>query len=485
MGYKQAYDLHVKKLANDPLSVALDALYNISSAKYKADDSIRQEREIEEKFNRNLRSTEISRLSSANPDISVTDFGNPIYNESDFNDYKNEIIEKKNLNKMGSQYNPIDGVMSKEAQQDMFTYGDTRYSLDDTEGILSQEDLFNYDAWLLGENGYGRDVARKHNHSGILYETVEDTESAYYGKYILDQGDYFDLREKGLLSDMIPDASGNYILDEQTRNGIIKKYNYWREGFVSSRSLPNKSQLSNLISDENTRDLQFENDLRENKKYEGVFDQLDNWKNILNPNTDGPSIIDENGDFSADYLVDGELVNEAIKPKEFMERYPLVYNWMKSNFTIESLFQDISSNEDLQTQLAEIPNIKEYFYHLFGQLQSVESERRKAGIGVSQYQHLNSSMIMGEARDNVLNDLTSSELFNGALYDEKRFNALDASEKKLLISRLRDLEAQYADRNSLNYSPNSLQFLSLYGYGDGATMPGAALYNLTKELRGK
>tara|TARA_R100000458_G_C8265771_1_gene240833 strand:+ start:606 stop:2060 length:1455 start_codon:yes stop_codon:yes gene_type:complete len=482
MSYKDVLKIHNMKMENDSLTNALDMLYNVAATGYSIESKNEKEREQEEKFNRELRSVEVGRLSRLHPGIPLTDYGNPVYNEEDFQAYKNEIIQKENLNTLGRQFVPTDGVISQEAQQDMFTYGDTRYSLDETAGIVSQEDLLNFDAWLLGEGGYGRDIAKRHNHMGILNESITDSDSPYYGRYVLDAGDYHDLKDKGLLPNMMPDASGNYLLNETQRNDVIKKYNYWREGFVSSRELPTKSSISTLIAGENARDLEFENNLRKNKKYENVFNQLDSWKDVLNP--EKPlSIIDDNGDYTADYISDGELRNESLTQKQFMKKYPLVYNMLKTNFTIESVFQDVSSNIELQQQLEEIPSLKEYFYHLFGQLQDVESQRRKAGIGLNQYQHVNNSMIVGEARDIVLNDLRGGKFDYGVLYDPEKYAQLNSAQKDTLMDKLIDLEAQYANPQSLDYNENVLRFLSLYGYNDGQTVPGEALANILQELR--
>jgi hypothetical protein len=472
------------KMDNDPLTDSLNLLYNVSASIYAAQERNESEKEMEKKADRDLRSIEVGRLSKIHPDISLSDYGNPIFSETDFQAYKNEIIQKENLNTLGRQFVSTDGIISKEAQQDMFTYGDTRYSLDETAGITSQEDLLNYDAWLLGESGYGRDIARRHNHAGILNESVSDTNSPYYGSYILDTGDYHDLRDKGLLPNMMPDASGNYILNETQRNDIIKKYNYWREGFVSSRELPTKSSLSTLIATENTRDLEFESKLRSEKGLEREFNQLHNWKNILNP--DEPlSIIDENGDYTADFIIDGELVNKSFSQSKFMKNYPKVYNMLKTNYTIESVFEDVASDPELEAELKDIPSMYEYFLHLFGHLQLIEQERRLAGIGVNQYQHVQNSMVVGEARDVVLNDLRGGKFDYGVLYDPERYNALNDAKKDSLITNLINLESQYANPESLDYNENVLRFLSLYGYGDGKTGPGEALANLLEELRGK
>jgi hypothetical protein len=283
---------------------------------------------------------------------------------------------------------------------------------------------------------------------------------------------------------MMPDASGNYILNETQRNDIIKKYNYWREGFVSSRELPTKSSLSTLIATENTRDLEFESKLRSEKGLEREFNQLHNWKNILNP--DEPlSIIDENGDYTADFIIDGELVNKSFSQSKFMKNYPKVYNMLKTNYTIESVFEDVASDPELEAELKDIPSMYEYFLHLFGHLQLIEQERRLAGIGVNQYQHVQNSMVVGEARDVVLNDLRGGKFDYGVLYDPERYNALNDAKKDSLITNLINLESQYANPESLDYNENVLRFLSLYGYGDGKTGPGEALANLLEELRGK
>tara|TARA_R110002020_G_scaffold46895_4_gene133625 strand:+ start:654 stop:2114 length:1461 start_codon:yes stop_codon:yes gene_type:complete len=480
--FQNAYHRHIEDMANDPLNKALDALYNISAGIYNLQQEKDQEAKSEEKFNRQLRLRETERLGRLHPDVDPYTFGNVVINENDFMDYKNEIIQKENLNTLGKQYQPTGGVVSEEAQRDMFTYGDTRYSLDTSPGIVSQDDLFNFDAWLLGEHGYGRDVAMKHQHKGILYEDVQDVNSPYYGKYILDRGDYQDLKDKGLVPNMIPDASGNYIVDSIQRNDIVKKYNYWREGFVSSRELPTKSKLTGMIGEQNKVDFEFENELRKNAKYETIFDQLDNWRDIMDPNKSA-ALVNDDYDYATDFIIDGQVTPKSYSQQEFMEKYPLVYNMLTTNITIESVAEDVISNPELQQQLAEMPQLNAYIMQQLSYLNDVNVERRKQGIGGTQAAYIEDANIIGNARDTILKDLNSGSLGFGIMFDQGKYGQLTEVQQDQLVNDLIALESSYSDRNSVNYNPSILRFLSLYGYDPNK--PGFALEAVMDELRNR
>ena len=97
----------------------------------------------------------------------------------------------------------------------------------------------------------------------------------------------------------------------------------------------------------------------------------------------------------------------------------------------------------------------------------------------------NDSMIMGEARDIVLNDLNSGALGFGVLFDEGKFNTLQGPQQDKLIQDLISLESSYYDRDSVNFNPNIMTFLSLYGLGQEGVEPGMALEAFLSELRNR
>ena len=90
---------------------------------------------------------------------------------------------------------------------------------------------------------------------------------------------------------------------------------------------------------------------------------------------------------------------------------------------------------------------------------------------------------MGDARDIVLNDLSSAKYGNGVLYDMESFDRLGKQQKDNLISKMIKLEKSYVNEKSYNYNPNVAAFLQLYGLGQQPA--GMALENLLDELRGR
>ena len=193
--------LRTRDRGSNPLDKIFELAALLMAGKFEADAEQKKTIRQDEIFKRNVRLREVNRLSSQYPDIDPNSFGDPIMNEEDYTAYIAETKIKKDMNIASVNYRPEGGIMSSEAQADLFTYGSSnmRYSLDETATILSYEDMMNYDAWLLGAEGDGKDIAKRHNWKGLLVD--KDTQ---LNGYVIDEDDYLELKEKGII-DVLPE----------------------------------------------------------------------------------------------------------------------------------------------------------------------------------------------------------------------------------------------------------------------------------------
>jgi len=402
------------------------------------------------------------------------------------------------MEKFGKEFSPVGGVVSEEAQTDLFTYGETRRSLDATPNITSFDDLLNFDAYLLGEQGRGRDIAKRHNWIGLLNDAETDEDSQYFGLYTLDEGEYIDLKDKGLISHMSPDENGLYTLDKTQRDNLVKNYEYWKTGFEGSRDLKTKSEISSSIVESNIADMNLESKLRKSGQFKEKFDNIANWNDFIDPDSDRWTMVElgwnDEPKFSTDYIdpetitasnPDGIRERDSLNQEEFMEKYPNVYNFIYGYQSIEAAREAYVSNQNLQIELSLIPTLQTEILQKFEDLAVIEVERRQIGLDMNQINYTNESAIMVEARDILLNDLQSADLGRGILFDEVAFSNLTEEQQNNLVTQLQNLEHSYFDRSpgNINYNPNVARFLQLYGLGKEGMAPGEAVENLLEEMR--
>ena len=441
----------------DPLDSALNTLSTIALG---AIDAQLTQKNKDDVYDMKLRMSEIDRIQSVHPDLSTYDYGDPIKNSDDFTAYRNEAKLRTNMEIKGTQYQPKRGIMSQEMQDDLFTYGDTRFSLDNTAGILSYDDLINYEAWLLGGLGAGKDVAKRHNWQGLLNDYNDDLEG-----YVLDEGDYIDLKDKGLVDVLEPTLFDDnlYILSEGEKTNLMKKYDFWKKGFVKTHELPTRSQITESITNNKIADSKKLDTLLGQEQNKLAVENINRWRPGSENEGFGLVVTDNRGNdtFVTEYIQDdGKLMNDSLTQEEFIKDFPNVYNWLYTNGNFESAFRDYYGSLEIQEELAKMPNILSQFESQIADFNTITKEKRKAGIVENQDEYIMDSRIMGDARNMVLDDLQN--IGGGVLFSDEAINAMSDDKVQDLMRELQDLEVAYGTPGNMHYNPDVLRFLSLY-----------------------
>ena len=464
---------------------ALDKIFDLGNlllaGALSTEQQQRKDARDDELFNKRVRLDNVNRLSREFPDIDPNDFGDPITNAEDYEAYLAETKIKKSMIASATEYTPRSGIMSQEMQRDLFTYGspNMRYSLDETATILSYEDMINYDAWLLGSEGEGKDVAKRHNWEGLLVGANED------GNYVIDENDYIDLKEKGII-DYIPEDTFNpglFIVDEDLKTEIIKKYNYWRKAFIKSKEPKTRSEISNMITQNNIANQDKLNKLYKDPAYSDRLNNINRWRI---GHDEGFDLIDENDKYTTDYINDkGVRARDSKTQKRFMEDHPEVFKWLNTSTNFEQARAAYISNPQLQAGLSLLPELELIFNSQWEDHDANKQQRRYLGITDTQNEWIIDSRIMGDARNMVLDDLQG--IGNGILFNEAALSQVNQKTLDGYIKQLDELEKSYSIEGSENYNMDVVRFLSLYGLGANPT--GNTLINvideLTKEVPGR
>ena len=464
---------------------ALDKIMDLSTAllggKLVADTEKRQIEREDELFNKRVRLDNVNRLSREFPDIDPNDFGDPITNAEDYQSYLDETKIQKNMITSATNYVPEGGIMSDEMQRDLFTYGasNMRYSLDETATILSYEDIINYDAWLLGAEGEGKDVAKRHNWQGLLVGANAD------GDYIIDEDDYMDLKEKGIV-DYIPEDTFNpglFVIDESLKTEIIKNYGYWKKAFINSKQPKTKSDISHMITQNNIANQDKLNKLSKDPMFKDRLYNVNRWRI---GHEEGFGLVDKNDKYTTDYINDkGVRARDSKTQKRFMKDHPEVFKWLNTNTDFERALAVYLATPALQQELESLPELSAIFNAQWEDFDAIQKQKRYLGITDTQNEWIIDSRIMGDARNMVLDDL--QEIGNGILFDEAALSQVDQQTLDGYITQLNELEKAYSEDGSMHYNMDVVRFLSLYGLGGNPT--GDTLLNvideLTKEVPGR
>jgi hypothetical protein len=470
----------------DPLGAALNTLSTIALGAIDYKNQLEnKEKQNDTAYDRQARAREIERIQKIYPDMSTFDYGDPVRNEQDFNQFRSDFKLKTDMINKGKSYKPVGGIMSQEMQEDLFTYGATRYSLDNTAGILSYDDLLNYDAWLLGDLGIGKDIAKRHNWKGLLNNYNDDLEG-----YVLDQDDYIDLKEKGLVDILEPSLYDDsiYVLSEGDKTSLIKKYDFWKSGFISQNQPPTRSQISESINQNNIANSKKLDNMLKQEQFKLAFENINRWR--PGSENEGYGLVDDDGKFVTDYInEEGEQGRDRKSKEDFMEEFPNVYNWLYMNQSFESAVSEYGNNLELQAELKKMPLILAQFENQWNDFTKLENEKRRIGIIENQDQYIMDSRIMGDARDIVLNDLQS--IGNGILFNDDALNNLTNEQLEGMLNNLAMLEQSYATPGTMDYNTDIVKFLSLYTNirapknKQELTLSGGTLLNLINELKNK
>ena len=474
----------------------------------------KKEEKEEEHFDRIRRDRGVQKLELTDSDVNPYDFGNPITNESDYRDYKNAWNQDQKMKERGSSYTPYGGVISKEAQRDMFTYGDTTYALDTSPGVIAYDDVVNFEAWILGPDGMGSHIAKRHKWKGVLNDYRDEL-----GGYVLDEGDYRELLDKGIVDQLSLNSQGLYIINQNQRDKIAKNYKSWKKGFEQSNTkIFTKSELDGMIETSNTKTLALEKQMRDkndplNEAYEatkkwndfwstdgergGILEQLEDGGDInivtdyytiehFDPSTGNVKIIP--GSITADNPMGDPIpgTRTPIELSDFKKKYPTIYNFIVMPRSTEAAYQEYVSNPAISEALSFFPRLKNTIQGKFMHLININNQRRAAGISVDNVQYMEDQRVMGEGRDILLGDLTNSrETGFGVIFDDEAFDKLKEDEQNEIVNQMYEFENRYIDENSIHQNQHVVNFLRLYGYGEPGYEPGTAIFNLIRETKSR
>ena len=443
------------------------------------------EKRIKNTQDRQVRTAEINRIQKIFPDMSTFNYGDPFSNEDDFEAFRKESNMRVEMLERGSKFTPTGPNLSDAASEDMYTYGvgDSRITVDPSSNIITTEDLFDYDAWLLGENavGPGKETAMRNNWTGLLSNFDEEIDG-----YIIDEDAYIDLKSKGIVDHLnsMPYENNLYVVSENEKANILKNYKYWREGFDNSRDLKSTSELSSAIQDLNRENSKKLSTLLNQSQFKNASENVNRWGiggggfGIEVDNGTGLKMdIIEKDDSKATRLPKSNYSKE-----DFYEKYPLAAEWYYGNASFENAYEKYISNPELQKELEFLPTINTLFQQQIEDYFMLENAKKAQGIVPSQEVYLQDRRV-SDARNIILDDLYDIEIGGqkGAIFDSNVLNQLTDGQINSLLDQLETLESSYYMPNSVNQNIDAVRFLEAYGLNAGG-LPGEAIQNLINEL---
>ena len=509
--YKDWYDYDELKGIHqkdpEPWEIGLNALEAIALGYLGHTDKERIAAETKsaesDKIDQTMRASQVQGLLKQHPDINPYDYGDVVRNPGDFNNYVQATVDASTVHRRGQEFIPSKGrIVSSKGEQEMLTYGvgESKRVIDTSLGIIGENDFKNWYAWLLGEEGSGRQVAARHGWKGIL------NEGNNIDGYVLDEGDYLDLHAKGLVGTLTPEGDdGNfYKLTKNQRDKIVKNLGQWEKGFRSVNQPKTQSEVASMVQEAQSSALTNQQNLKDHPEFQGAYNRTAIWNDFAAPGGE-TSIVKENAhngeyEYWTDYI-DPEtavmLPNGRIDPNspttrygkdqdEFYEEFPNVYKFMSQNPTIEDAFHAYSNSptsEALRRELALMPSLNAVVKLKMNDFAKITTQRLSMGLDMQKFHYINDSMVQGEGRDIILDDLRGEHFAFGALFDSARFDRLPQGEQVKLIQKIRGWEKTYADPNHPNFNINVVKFLQLYGFG--SVPAGKAIEAILNEIEGK
>tara|TARA_Y100001963_G_scaffold36571_1_gene51037 strand:+ start:4036 stop:5493 length:1458 start_codon:yes stop_codon:yes gene_type:complete len=463
----------------DPLEKALDtiAVISLGISKQKHEKEL-----LDEQLNYRARNTEINRLMQIDPYDIPSDYGDPWNNPDDYLTYKTNVLNNNNMKNLGKDYKTDGVVLSDEAMNDVFSYGDESVTVEMTPTGLGMNDVLNFDAWLLGDGGQGREIAKRHNWTGLLEKGNYDED---LGGYVLDELDYRDLQEKGLI-DNITNNDGLYILNETQRNKVEKNYSKWREGFLSANTLPTDREVEKEMHAENNRVLKARQSLRGIEELKPGFQAMDNWTVFATDPIYGIATVDEKTNQVDKLKVNDKKGNPVqIKYDKFVtdEHYEKLQQFL--NLDIETAIQFWFADPAIRNEFSQkAPDMYRNIQSSFDSYLRLQSEFDKQGIDQSKVDYINNSKVQVDGRNIILDDLRTGMFANNILFDDAQFDLLGQQKQDEVVKRLVNLEQSYINPSSDNYNLNVVHFLELYGLNvnDPNYIAGDAIINLIEEM---
>ncbi len=398
---------------DNEFSGVLDKLAVIATGYYanreEADEKAAKIARQDELVDRNFRIQEIDRLRKLDPEVDHYDFGNVIYNPEDFLAYKDEVMFRTNARNKGAKYTPSGGTLSEEAEETLFTYGG---NVIDYSPSVSFEEINQYEAWLFGENASGDalEIASTHNWKGLLSVDTSE-ESMYKGYAVLDEEEYRDLYNKGLVDYVEQFEDGMYKLDQNQIDRIQREWGYWKQGFSLQHLPQTEGEMHKMIQAHNTKIREMDAELAKDENWKNKYTSLLKWDEInttaFGDNAEIGGILASKGQrgkykFKYSQAVeteqpDGSIVLdykpdtiETMSIEDFQEAFPYVYDLYNSGL---QQFSDayqywITNKNELMLEMQQLPDVKRNFISLVSNYEDIQNQRLSEGINTTQMQFI-------------------------------------------------------------------------------------------------
>tara|TARA_B100001250_G_C19817366_1_gene799409 strand:- start:13589 stop:15103 length:1515 start_codon:yes stop_codon:yes gene_type:complete len=473
------------------LNSAFNKLMIISAGKYQADS---ERIEKDEQFNRRFRISELDRVSNFAPEINHYDYGDVINDPDAFKDYQNDVMHAYKSRRSGEEYVPNEGTLSPHAEDRLFTYGG--YDLDYTPGLISYEDIDQYDAYLFGDQATGEalKIANRHNWGGLL-KPIKDENSPYYGNVLLSEDEYLDLHEKKLVGNIPLTEDGFYALNTSDISELKKTYGYFKEGLagatirdaqgniIQKNNIVGPGEVTKMIQEQNTLIREKDADLRGDPGWKNKFENTENWRKIAesaySDKDEFGGMLKNKAHFS-DKGLTVDVTNDSNKPQlmqetdftieEFKESFPNVYSlYFEGYQRFEDAYRFYTSapqmddqgvmyvgfNQQLAEELSYLPRIEKHFLQQVRDFEDINRQRINEGITVTQMGFMNDAKVMGYGRNTVLDDL---QTLDPIIFNEVAIENLGPDAQNKLFNSLLSLEQKYIDQND----QYALEFLGMY-----------------------
>tara|TARA_R100000234_G_scaffold3291_2_gene2719 strand:- start:5994 stop:7463 length:1470 start_codon:yes stop_codon:yes gene_type:complete len=468
------------------LDSALNALTMSAVGYFKSqDDKIEEERlaeEYEKKQNVQFRKSQVNQLTSKMPSIDPNKYGDVLFDNTAFVEYSEDVRKAIKATEVGKNYTPRGSVLSDIANETLFEYGGR--AIDYSPGI-SIDEIDNYEAYLFGKNAVGTplEIANRNNWGGAL-EIEENTDSAYFGKAVIDSEQYADLIDKGLIDYMPSDVSGFYLLEKNDVDQIQQNWEYWKSGFYSSGELQTPDSVTRLIQENNQEIREKESELLKNENYKSMSDSIYEWNKIVRtPFADGDQMggilehSDKLTDFKFKYQETPESLQEieSMSLKDFQENFPGVYQLYHSHISMADAASFYYSNKNMiDAELIKMPDVNLNWQKHLQAYSDVNNIRMQEGMlmDMQESEYMKMNLMNFEGKSSVVNELSllDQNIFNPVYLESLPVNQLDA-----ILNKLINIENSFKENDDIG----AMLFLERYGFG--SVPPGQALARFIEE----
>jgi len=488
--------------ARNDVTKALDALSVAAVGYFDRQDQelekLKKEEEKDKIIDMNYRKSQVNQLMDLEQSIDPNAYGDVVRNINDFNAYNADVRLAYNAKLKGKEFNPIQGGISPIAEETLFSYGGR--TIDYDFAGISVDEMDQYEAYLLGSKSIGSSlkIAQDHNWNGLL-SVDDDVNSAYYGKAVLDNEQYADLVDKGLVENIAIDSAGYYVLNQNDIDKVTKRWDYWKEGFYeNNESLMTPGAAQQMVQGINTQVRTKNAELMKDESFKSKFDKLNKWDAIANaPFADGDmsgGILRAKNDFDDFKVRYKESPNamdqiEEFSLEEFQEQFPEVYKLYYSGYidfadvyygfnNTQNVSEDgsitVGENQQLLAELRKLPDVEKNFFIHLQAFEDINKQRLNEGIDLSTTYYINDALANTTGKDYLMQEIS---LLDPNMMDASAIDSMPDNKIQDYANMLISLEQEIID------SQNDAAMLFLRNYGFNGVANGIAMEKFLADLR--